>query len=183
MHKSVMMVDGSAIARLTTTSGPLRSYVVRHLMSQDHGCRSCLQLTIAIHDCIQIRPRTLTVQGKNHEVLITLTNIRGLNRNIDSSFFSSCSIFDRNSALFIMCTFIHRHPTADQPNCPRPALDGNSFQQNFVFFVYEKYCLHKSPHDLITLRSVFINSPNSDALLANFPLHTVVGSRLKKLQQ
>lgn len=35
----VLVVDGSAIARLTTTTGLSRSYVVRHFECQDHGCR------------------------------------------------------------------------------------------------------------------------------------------------
>lgn len=73
------MVDGFAVAWLTITPS-----VIRHFKSENHGCRFSLYLTVETHGYIGIRPCAVTMQAIIQHVLIVLTNVRGLNCNIDS---------------------------------------------------------------------------------------------------
>lgn len=62
----------------------LRPYAPRQFKSQDHGCRSSHLLTMTIHDHLHIRPLAIVMQVSIQQVLITLTNTRGLGCKLGS---------------------------------------------------------------------------------------------------
>lgn len=80
-----MVINDRAFARFTATSDLLRPYVIRHFRSQDHGCRASLKRAMTVNDYVHIHSHVHTMHSKLPQVLITLTNIRGLNCSIHST--------------------------------------------------------------------------------------------------
>lgn len=77
---------GFTASRFSKTSHLMRPYMVRHLKSQDHGCRCSLKLTATAHHYMRNCFHAPTVHVKIQQKLITLINICALNCNTDSAY-------------------------------------------------------------------------------------------------
>lgn len=75
----MLAVDRSEITWLTDTPALFRPYVVRHFKCHSCSYWSSLKLTMTVHDCIHTCSHAFTVDAKIQQVLIILTNKRGLN--------------------------------------------------------------------------------------------------------